>query len=444
MYLRLIRFLLSLLPVSLLAQNKVLNIEGGKIQGVPCSTYGVTVYKGVPFAAPPIGQLRWKAPQPVVPWRGLKVADRYMGKPWQKGPNKKSIYYNEIWKGDTTKCTEDCLYLNVWAPTASLNNPAAKLPVVMWIHGGAYMNGHAHQVNMDGEAWAKRGVIFVSIEYRLGIFGFLSHPELSKESPHHISGNYGLYDQIAALKWIYNNIKTFGGNPKNITVMGQSAGCLSAKNLVISPLSKGMITHCILESAGGLADFMVYNYRTPSQNDSLGLDIMSKAGYKSLKQMRDADPEELLKINAVKISQPYDDGIALNKKFKQAVLDGEAADIEYLIGYNLDDIRPMNKDVDDFCYARDSLSSKPVYQYLFARKLPGDKLGAFHNAALWYTFGTLNKCWRTFSDADYALADEIMDYWTNFAKTGNPNGASREEWYPFTIKNPYVKTLNIK
>ena len=444
MCLRIFFALICFVPSILMAQSKVLSIEGGKIQGGACATPDITVYKGIPFAAPPIGELRWKRPQPVVPWDGIKVADKYMGKPWQKGPNKRSFYYNEIWKNDSTKCTEDCLYLNIWAPTETLNNKTANLPVVMWIHGGAYMNGHAHQINMDGEAWAKRGVIFVSIEYRLGILGFLSHPELSKESPDGISGNYGLYDQIAALKWIYNNIMMFGGNPQNITVMGQSAGCLSAKNLVISPLSKGMIKHCILESGGGLGDFMVYNYRNSVQNDSLGLEIMSKAGYKSLEQMRNASPEELLKINAVQISQPYDDGIVLNKKFKEAVLNGDVADIEYLIGYNLDDIRPMNKDVDDFCYARDSLGSKPVYQYLFARKLPGDKSGAFHNAALWYTFGTLDKCWRPFTDADYALADEILDYWTNFAKTGNPNGSGREKWYPFSIKNPYVMTLNIK
>ena len=215
-------------------QSPTIKVEGGMIQGVPSAASDVTVFRGIPYAAPPVGDLRWKRPQPVVKWKGVKVADTF---------------------SNNTVQSEDCLYLNVWTPANAVGNQNSKLPVAFWVHGGAYFNGYGHEITMDGDAWAKRGVILVTINYRLGIFGFLAHPELSAGTPDGTSGNYGTYDQIAALKWVHDNIAQFGGDPNNITVLGQSAGAASIKNLVSSPLSKGMIKNAIIQSGGGIGAF---------------------------------------------------------------------------------------------------------------------------------------------------------------------------------------------
>ncbi len=203
--------------------NPVLTIEGGQIQGVETETAGIVAYKGIPFAAPPVGELRWKEPQPVVPWDGVKIADTYGDAASQTTWDPESFYGREWRASGSVPFTEDCLYLNLWTPAAGQTNK--KLPVAMWIHGGGYREGFAYEPEMDGGVdYASRGVILVQVTYRLGIFGFFSHPLLSAESPHGVSGNYGVMDQAAALKWIHDNIAQFGGDPDNIMIFGQSAG----------------------------------------------------------------------------------------------------------------------------------------------------------------------------------------------------------------------------
>ena len=427
--------LLSMSMVAALAwgQKPVVQVEGGMIQGVPSSASEVIVFRGIPYAAPPIGNLRWKRPQPVMKWKG-------------PGNAVGTFYGNEFYWKENTVQSEDCLYLNIWAPADAVGNPASKLPVAFWVHGGAYFNGYGHEITMDGDAWAKRGVILVTINYRLGIFGFLAHPELSAENPDGTSGNYGTYDQVAALKWVHNHIAQFGGDPDNITVLGQSAGAASIKNLVSSPLSKGLIKNAIIQSGGGIGSFGSSD-SGQKQAETTGKTFMDKFGYNSLKSMRAVPAERLLEIfkaEGMNLFRPHIDGILLTESFDDAARNQHLADANYMIGCTLDDIRPMGKQIDEFCFLRDSLDHRPAYQYLFARKLPGTHDGAFHSAELWFMFHTLDRSWRPMTEADYRLADEVMDCWTNFVKYGNPNKPGRESWAPFTLANPYVKTFNVK
>ena len=201
----------------------VLKVTGGKISGCSGEDSHVLIYKGIPYAAAPIGDLRWKRPQPVKAWQGTRLCNTFSAMAFQRERDMKSFYGKEFHDPQSEpQRSEDCLYLNVWTPGSAAGNTKAKLPVVMWIHGGAYMSGFGFEKEMDGEAWAKRGVILVTINYRLNVFGFLAHPALSAENKEGLSGNYGLYDQIAALQWVVNNIAQFGGDPKNITVAGKT------------------------------------------------------------------------------------------------------------------------------------------------------------------------------------------------------------------------------
>ena len=427
-------------------QGPIVKVEGGQIQGIPSASSGITVFRGIPYAAPPVGELRWKRPQPVVKWKGVRKADTFSNICWQPGNAVGTFYGNEFYWKENTVQSEDCLYLNVWTTTDAVGHQDKKLPVALWVHGGAYFNGYGHEITMDGDAWAKRGVILVTINYRLGIFGFLAHPELSAETSDGTSGNYGTYDQVAALRWVHENIMQFGGDPDNITVLGQSAGAASIKNLVSSPMSKGMIRNAVIQSGGGIGAFG-NSENGQKQAETTGKAFMDKFGYGSLKAMRAVPAEKLLEIfKAEGMGQfrPHVDGVLLTESFDDAARNQHLADANYMIGCTLDDIRPMGKQIDDFCFLRDSLDHRPAYQYLFARKLPGTHDGAFHSAELWYMFHTLNRSWRPMTEADNRLADEIMDYWTNFAKYGNPNKPRSESWHPFTLANPFVMTLNIK
>ncbi len=440
--------LLLLAAVSLTAAltwgQNVVKTTGGKLQGVASATSGVTVFRGVPYAQAPVGELRWKAAQPAQPWKGIRQADHWGNISWQGGQEPGSFYWKEFYQQESPTMSEDCLYLNVWAPTASLSAIGKKLPVAFWVHGGGYLNGYGNEITMDGDAWVTRGVILVTINYRLGMLGFLSHPALQAENADHISGNYGLTDQIAALKWVHDNIAQFGGDPDNITVLGQSAGAASIKNLVSAPASRGLIRHAIIQSGGGLGTFFPTGDKKQTAEERCKA-IMDAAGLTDITEMRAAKPEDILKLMAWGVASPHVDGKILPEDFDDAVMDGTVADVDYMIGQTMDDIMAMQKQLDRFCYVRDSISPQhKVYQYYFARKLPGSTDGAFHSSELWYMFHTLNRSWRPFTKEDYALADEMMDYWTNFCKYGNPNGKGKETWHPFTKANPYVKMLNVE
>ena len=437
-----------LMLVSCTKSNPVLNIEGGQVVGVQTPTKGVIAYKGIPFAAPPVGDLRWKEPQPVVPWEGVKAADTYGDAAEQVTWDPNSFYGKEWRASGSVPFSEDCLYLNVWTPAAGETN--RKLPVAMWIHGGGYREGFAFEPEMDGgEDWASRGVILVSVTYRLGIIGFFSHPLLSAESPHGVSGNYGVMDQAAALKWIHNNIEQFGGDPDNITIFGQSAGAGSVQTLCASPKSRDLISKAISMSGGGLGSMgmPVMSFDEVQNANKAMMDYFNKT---TLKEMRALSFDELTKMTKEYgkatgkqiFYGPVVDNYFLNRTFSDAALANEIPDIPYMFGYTANDLADMTEAIRNFCALRAKNSSKPAYAYLFARQLPGDENGAFHSGDLWYVFHSFKHSWRPFTAGDKALSSKIVDFWTNFAKFGDPNGKDGGVWTPYTAGSPEFMVLD--
>ncbi len=427
--------------------NPVLTIEGGQIQGIQTPTEGIVAYKGIPFAAPPVGELRWKQPQPVLSWEGVKVADAYGNAASQLTWDPESFYGKEWQASGSVPFSEDCLYLNVWTPAAGKLDE--KLPVAMWIHGGGYREGFAFEPEMDGgEDWASRGVILVTVTYRLGVMGFFSHPLLSEESPNGVSGNYGLMDQAAALKWINKNIAQFGGDPNNITIFGQSAGAGSVQSLCASPQSKNLISKAISMSGGGLGGRPGTPLDTAQIANKKMMDFFEKT---TLDDMRKLSFDELIELSQKYADttktrvgwSPVIDGYFLNNTFSDEALANNIPDIPYMIGFTSNDLADMTKPVNDFAALRAEQSVKPAYAYLFQRQLPGDESGAFHSSDLWYIFHSLKHSWRPFTAGDEALSNQMVDYWTNFAKYGDPNGKEGGVWKPYTKENPEFMLFDV-
>lgn len=428
-------------------KNPVVCVDGGMIQGVKEGK--VTVFKGIPYAAPPVGNLRWQAPQPVIPWEGVKICDHFGPIAMQSDQDPNGFYCKEFYWQGLPERSEDCLYLNVWTPSKAVGKTSRKLPVALWIHGGGFGAGFSNEITMDGTEWAKRGVILVSINYRLGIMGFLG-------------GNYGLQDQMAALKWVYDNIAAFGGDPQNITLMGQSAGALSIKQLVSSPLCRDYIAKAIIQSGGGIAVPSTAPAKQREASD--GHELAEAAGYASVDAMRGVPYAELdAKLSpvitalflaalqegkdpvAALVTVPHWDGKVVDKDFDTAVYDGSVADIPYLIGFVTADGEMLGGEaVRRFSQYRNSHSEHKAYTYHFTRNLPGDDedpasdSGAFHSGELWYMFGTLDRSWRPFTKADYKLSEQMLEAWTRFCKTGNPG------WAPDTESSPNIKIFDIK
>ena len=275
--------LLAAMPVTSASIDTAVRVESGLLEGFPALTPGVTVFRGIPYAAPPVGDLRWKAPQPPAAWPVLRNADRF-------GPACTQVYlgpgFTAFW-GDYEFKSEDCLYLNVWTPAKTPND---KLPVLVWIHGGGFRVGSSSERLHHGDNLAKKGVVLVSFNYRLGIFGFMAHPELTKESGRNASGDYGLMDQLAALQWIKSNIAAFGGDPDRITIFGESAGSSSVSYMQATPLAKGLFTGAIGESGG---QFSGRGVRKLAQAEQDGLKFAQSVGAKSLAELRDKSADEL-------------------------------------------------------------------------------------------------------------------------------------------------------
>ncbi len=444
-------FLFSLFLITacnnLAEDNPVLTIEGGQIRGVKAETSGVIIYKGIPFAAPPIGENRWREPQPVQAWEGVKIADSFGNAAVQAAHKEGEFYHKEFFSDGDAPFNEDCLTLNIWTPAAGKTD--AKLPVAIWIHGGAYTGGWGFEKEMDGQAWAERNVILVTINYRLGIFGFLAHPELAKESPNKVAGNYGTLDQIAALKWVHRNIEQFGGDPHKITIFGQSAGGASIKTLVASPLTKGLLSGAIIQSAGGMDKSGGDGIGDGSYEKALstGKAIMDFGGYNTLEEMRAASADEIFNLSTKYAEEtkswllftPVIDGYVSKENFSTAALNGNIADIPYMIGFVSGDTQMgaalgSAEAIADFCMARAD-AGKNAYAYQFTRALPGDDAGAYHSSELWYIFNTLSCSWRPFIEEDYALSRIMTDAWCNFAKYGEPNKEGDKTWSQFTEDN---------
>ena len=412
----------------------IVNTPCGQIRGCAGRVPGTAAYKGIRYA----NAGRWEYPKLVTSWDGVYDASQYGNCCYQprafydeeENP-KKYFYYNEFRKGETYRYSEDCLFLNIF--NSETAKEGDKLPVLVSIHGGSFTGGCGHEKHFDGPVWPTKGVIGVTINYRLGPLGFLCLPELEKEAGK--TGNYGLYDQLAALRWVKENIAAFGGDPDNITVMGQSAGAMSIQMLCLSALAEGLFQKAVMCSGSGVSRLM--SYAPARKHYDFWRGVMKTAGCEDLPQFRALSPEKLFEAWQTAKKEirgggtaafPCQDGELITGNGVDILRAGEHLKIPYLCGSTSEDFgSPMLYSLARKWCTAQKLAS---FTWLFNRRLPGDNRGAWHSSDLWYWFGTLGNCWRPMEQKDYDLSDQMTDYLTNFAKSGNPNGNGLPEWKP--------------
>lgn len=453
--------------LELSAQVPVATTENGSVSGY--KTGDICIYKGIPFAAPPVGDLRWKAPQPVKNWAGVLKCDKFSASPMQRKPVP-FMMWTEEFITPPGNLSEDCLYLNIWSPAKSPND---KLPVFVWIYGGGFSSGSAACAVYDGEEMSKKGIIYVSINYRVGVLGFLVHPELNNESENKVSGNYGLLDQVAALKWVNRNIEAFGGDPQKVTIAGQSAGSMSVCALVASPVTKGLFRGAIAQSGGILADFM---NRSFADAEKAGLSFMGKMKALSISDLRKKSAEELFaeggnfspvsdgymipkdvfeafktrKFNDVAMLAGWVTGdgslmgeqkMTPEKYIEQAITKYGEKSEEYLKlfpGTTNEEVAASLKELNLMAFAAmpaylwAGYNKNKAYLYQFSH-VPVDKpdfpnYGAFHTSEVPFALHTLHLWKRPWRDVDYAVEKTMNNYWVNFVTTGDPNGSGLPEW----------------
>ena len=406
----------------------------GVLQGCPGRVPGTAAYKGIRYATAG----RWEYPKQVTHWEGVYDATQYSSCSYQprafyneEENLKKVFYYYEFRKGETYTYSEDCLFLNVFTPDTAKEGD--KLPVLVYIHGGGFTGGCGFEKHFDGPVWPAKGVIGVTLNYRLGPMGFVCLPELEAEAGR--TGNYGLYDQHTAIRWVKDNIAAFGGDPENITIMGQSAGGMSVQQHCLSPISRGLFHKAVMSSGGGVSKMM--RAGSPSKNYAFWHAVMERCGCKSLEEFRNVSPETLfatwqsakkeVKGGAMAIS-PVIDGHLVVGAGTDILARGEHMDIPYMAGSTSEDVMPpiIYKMGCSWCEAQ----KKPSFAWFFDRKLPGDDNGAWHSSDLWYWFGTLDNCWRPMEQKDRDLSNEMVNYLMNFCRSGNPNGEGMPQWLP--------------
>lgn len=413
----------------------------GTVVGMPTTYQASTIFKGIPYAAAPVGDLRWSAPQPPAPWTGERQAYTYGSIPLQMRPLESNFFRKEFYPIEWPS-SEDCLYMNVITPA---EHPDEKLPVALWIYGGAFVQGYGHKLETDGEAFAQRGVVYVSFNYRVGPLGFLSCPSLDEVAPSGRSGNYGLMDQIAALNWVRENIAAFGGDPEKITVFGQSAGAISIFHLLNSPLAQGKIHAAIMESGGG---------PTPSEFDeddirSYSQRFFDSLGCASVEQARAIPGDQLFASWLSFLGEnPPQRGLALHpvsgdfvmpQDAASAMRAGSTADIPCMIGSMAEEDRAFGGGAGmrdcflgsslAFCENRARTAEAPTFLYHMTNHVPGEpQCGAFHSSEHMYIFQTFLRSHRPYSGADFDLSNIMCALWTNFVKNGDPNGIDLPVW----------------
>ena len=422
----------------------VIETVKGKLQGL--ETEAGFVYKGVPYAAAPVGELRFCPPQPAEEWEGVKRCDRFPPMAMQKREEPNSFYGKEFFSYPAfdLPMSEDCLYLNVWTPKDAKN-----CPVAIWYHGGGFQNGNGAEPEFDGEALNRRGVILVTVNYRLGILGYLCHPDLRVNG---VSGNWGFLDQIAALDWVRENIAAFGGDPENITIFGQSAGGMAVRDLVCSPYVKGKIKQAIIQSCNGYKGLLKIDF-SMEKMERISVRFLRRKKL-TLDALRWMPAEELVKLQwdynffagiwtrAGLSLTPVIDGKYLPMSPDKAVETGETARISYMTGSTKNDMTVSKAGTVDAHKSKIQMSlmrwsglhtaqGLPSWSYRFERQLPGDKAGAFHSSELWYVFGTLGRSWRPMEAHDFELSEQMTDAWAAFMKTGNPG------WEPCSGENGF-------
>jgi para-nitrobenzyl esterase len=458
-------------------------VDSGMVEGVPSLEPGVSAFEGIPYAAPPMGSLRWQPPQPVEPWPNVRNADRYAPACMQNymGPLSTANF------GDYETKSEDCLYLNVWTPAKSADD---KLPVLVWIHGGGFFVGSGTERLHHGDHLAAKGVVVVTFNYRLNIFGFFAHPELTRESPNHASGNYGLMDQIAALKWVQRNIAAFGGDPSRVTIFGESAGAGAVSCMQASPLTKGLFHGAIGESGGQFGSFGPGGRRGLAEAEATGEKFAKSLGATSIAQMRAIPSEQLLRAaanNPLGMTGQIADGYVLPEDVYSIFAKGKQQDVPIIVGSNANEGRTLRfpppklanpelqRQVDEqypldrrdeimgaimlwtahtWAHLETKTGTQKAYEYYFshAPPFPADQkfefdvshLGAFHSAEIIYVFDNLDirkaRNWP-WAPQDYKLADIMSSYWVNFATKGDPNGPGLPPWPAYNDNQPQV--LNI-
>ena len=411
--------------------NYIVNPPCGSLRGVAGRVSGTAAYKGIRYATAG----RWEYPKEVTHWEGVYDATGYGHCSYQprafyneEENLKKVFYYNEFRKGEHYTYSEDCLFLNIFTPESA--QPGDKLPVLFYIHGGGFTGGCGHEKHFDGPVWPKKGVIGVTINYRLGPMGFVCLPQLRDEAG--FTGNYGLFDQMTALQWVRRNISAFGGDPENITIMGQSAGAMSVQQHCLSPLTRGLFHRAVMSSGGGVSKMLS---AAPAEK-SFGFweACMKAAGCDSLTAFRAISPAALFDAwqktkKEVKGGGcfPCIDGRFVVGTAAELVDQGQQHHIQYMAGSTSHDMMPpiLFAMARDWCAQQDHKS----YCWFFDRMLPGDKHGAWHSSDLWYWFGTLENCWRPMTDKDYLLSDRMTTYLCNFAATGSPNCKGLPSWH---------------
>ena len=452
----------------------------------------VKSFLGIPYAAPPVGNLRWKAPQPVAKWSGARKATEF-GYHCMQG----RVYGDMAFRDPGA--SEDCLTLNVWVPDKHVD---PKLPVMVWIYGAGFVAGTTSEARQDGYHLAQQGVIVVSMNYRLGVFGFLVHPELAKESGHNAAGNYGLLDQLAALQWVHENIAAFGGDPGNVTIFGESAGSFSVSAQMASPLAKGLFQKAIGESGGAFSSTGMPFEGLSARAEKDARLVHDKLGASTLAELRALPAEKLLEPFAPPKSPGFDfgpdvDGYFLPESVPAIFAEGKQNDVALIAGWNRDEgsfelafspkkptaesfkataqkdfgdkageflkLYPADTDEHavrsaldyagdkfialstwDWIEAASKTGKQPIYRYRFdmapfPKNPNAPRLGAYHSAEIEYVFGQLDsKTDVTWRDSDRQVSAMMQKYWANFAKSGNPNGPGLPDWPPYTAADGWA------
>ena len=399
----------------------IVNTPCGTLQGTAGRVAGTAAYKGIRYATAG----RWEYPKQVTHWEGVYDATRYGNCSYQprafyneEENLKKVFYYNEFRKGETYTYSEDCLFLNVFTPEDA--GEGDKLPVLIYIHGGGFTGGCGHEKHFDGPVWPTKGVIGVTLNYRLGPMGFVCLPQLQEEAG--FTGNYGLYDQMTAIQWVKDNIAAFGGDPENMTIMGQSAGAASVQLQCYSPLTDGLFQKAVMSSGCGLGSMMS---GTVEKSCAFWQAVMERCGCKTLEAFRALPAEQLFEAwQSGKKEIKGGAAAAFPVKDGRFMVEGAAPkDIPYMAGSTSHDMAPPL--LQGMARKWIAKREKPSYTWYFDRMLPGDENGAWHSSDLWYWFGTLPNCWRPMEQKDYELSEQMTDYLCNFVTRGDPNKAAQ-------------------
>ncbi len=453
---------------------RMVKTENGMVKGLPAADPRITSFKGIPFAAPPVGENRWRAPQPCKDWEGIRKAYEFAPISVQDTPGIGTDVYCREWHVDPEiDMDEDCLYLNVWTSAKSVEE---KQPVLVWFFGGAFQWGYTSEMEFDGERIARRGVVVVTINYRLGALGFLTHPQITKEQPE-AAANFGHLDQQAGLKWVIRNIAAFGGDPENITIAGQSAGGGSVLTQMTCEENFGLFQKAIILSGMIRSPYGVNSFFIPkklNEAEKLGEEFFAFLGVNSLEEARKLDALYIrdkyaeFSQNHPRMTTVVDGTFCVDEPLKRffrneraqvPVMAGNTED-EFPVTIFADSVEALQKQAETlfgedaktflqfqeatkpsgegqyaavssiecavkaaFLQNEEYQNRKDCYYYRFAAEIPGwDHPGTFHSVDLWFFFETLAKCWRPFSGKHYDLARQMCNYWTNFMKTGNPNG----------------------